>query len=469
MRLKGNTRRQILKWVSASLLSIPVSKALSFSVAKAAQENEPIVPFNLRFKSDERERIFVEKESDLIRFAKRLKLGKTSFSIQSSGHCFAGLSQNQNIVVDTRKLNKIVFDEKRQRLTVGPGTRIGTVNAVTSNYGMALPAGYCQTVAMGGHVCGGGIGILSRSFGLTCDQLLQVKIMTADGSFAVANNETNSDLFWALRGGGASNFGIVTELVLQTHRVSDLTVVRLSGRHQPHQLAQWISAWQKVALRSPKELGFQLYCSNVDGENIEILARIISNGAKNLAVDAERMVSKIAGLSVSYSSTYTGSFLEVADMLWPRDYVGSDYLDIRSDFLAHALSPTEWYDILISMVKDWRKRVSFSMEALGGNIDRISNEETAFAHRTTAKFILQYTSRLRQDEPNTARIQAVKRLQSSFTPYTTGGAYYNYPERDRANGLTAYWGDNLPRLTQIKKKYDPENAFNHALSIPVGK
>ena len=122
---------------------------------------------------------------------------------------------------------------------------------------------------MGGHASSGGIGILSRSFGLTSDQLLEVKLITADGKMTIANNKTNTDLFWALQGGGAGSFGIATEFVLQTHSVTNLGIVRISGRHFVHEVAQWISAWQEVVVNSPNQLGFQLYCANTNGTYIE--------------------------------------------------------------------------------------------------------------------------------------------------------------------------------------------------------
>ena len=200
---------------------------------------------------------------------------------------------------------------------------------------------------------------------------------------------------------------------------------------------------------------------------LKILARIISNGDINLAKQAEEDIARLANFRPSFSSEFTGSFLEVADKLWPRNYYPNGYFDIRSDFVGSVLSPDDWSEILTSLADESRNGVSFSIEALGGAIDDLDNNATAYAHRKSAKFVVQYVARLIPGQPYFPRIEALKRLQSSFSAFTTGGAYYNYPERDRAHDLTEYWGDNFPKLKSIKTAYDPDNLFNHALSIPV--
>ncbi|CAN0603679.1 unnamed protein product, partial [Ectocarpus sp. 12 AP-2014] len=131
------------------------------------------------------------------------------FTVQSGGHCYEGLSQSDELIIDLSALNAARLQEAGT-LIAQPGVRLWQANDTAAQLGKALPAGYCQHVALGGHVCGGGTGILSRRFGLTCDNLLSARILTASGGILDVSPTTDADLFWALRGGGSGSFGIVT-------------------------------------------------------------------------------------------------------------------------------------------------------------------------------------------------------------------------------------------------------------------
>src|SRR5581483_163889 len=138
---------------------------------------------------------------------------------KSGGHSYGGYSTVSNgVVVDLSKLAAVSVSGGHA--TIGPGARLGNVYDTLGAHGVAIPAGTCPSVGIGGHVLGGGFGLASRAWGPASDNLVSLQIVTADGKVLTADPAQNADLFWACRGGGGGNFGIVTRLTFRTHPVS---------------------------------------------------------------------------------------------------------------------------------------------------------------------------------------------------------------------------------------------------------
>ena len=138
---------------------------------------------------------------------------------RSGGHSYGGYSTVAGgVVVDLSKLAGVAVSGGHA--VVGPGARLGNIYDGLAAHGLAIPAGTCPSVGIGGHALGGGFGLASRAWGLASDNLVSVQIVTADGKVLVADKNHHADLFWACRGGGGGNFGIVTRLVFRTHPVS---------------------------------------------------------------------------------------------------------------------------------------------------------------------------------------------------------------------------------------------------------
>lgn len=146
-----------------------------------------------------------------------------AFSIRSGGHCYEGSSRSNQVVIDLRGLCKIAFDPRNHAIQVGGGATLGDVYTVLARAAQAIPAGTCPTIGIAGHALAGGLGFLVRQFGLACDNIRSIEIANADGDIDVADEKTNSDLFWALRGAGQASFGVVTKLEFRTHSVPRVT------------------------------------------------------------------------------------------------------------------------------------------------------------------------------------------------------------------------------------------------------
>lgn len=392
---------------------------------------------------------------------------RAPFTIQSSGHCFAGLSQTSGRLIDLRALNSVTVNDAEQTVTVGPGTTIGQVNQATRPSRLALPAGYCQTVALGGHASGGGAGVLGRSYGYACDNMLAARLVTADGALLDLDANTHSDLFWALRGGGAASFGVVVGYTFALHRPGPVTLLEASVRPSVEQAASWLAIYQDVVEATSGAVSFNIYLTNVDGARVGLRVRLVANGADAEARDVLATINARAGLAFDPTTEQTSTFHDTADRMWSPDYYGGASAHYRSDFLGRHMEPQSWYQTLRTMADQRRLGLSFSLEALGGAMDAMAPNDTAFVHRDAARQLVQYKAIINPELPSAPRLTALAQLQETLRAFTTGGAFFNYPETDRPNWQLAYWGQNFDRLQQVKRAYDPGNAFRHALSIPV--
>ena len=169
---------------------------------------------------------------------------------RSGGHCFAGRSSSEGIVIDVTPMGSVSVSDGVA--TIGAGARLGEVYASLNQRGLTLAAGSCPSVGIAGLTLGGGLGILGRKYGLTSDQLLGAQIVLADGRVVDCDASHDRELFWALRGAGAGNFGVVTSLVFRTHPASPATNFHLTWSFT--HAAAVIEAWQEWAPAAPDEL-----------------------------------------------------------------------------------------------------------------------------------------------------------------------------------------------------------------------
>ncbi len=181
------------------------------------------------------------------------------FAPRSGGHSYAGYSTSTGLVLDVTRMNAVTVNASAGTATIGAGARLIDVYNAITQYGLILPAGSCPTVGIAGLTLGGGVGVIGRKFGLTCDNLLSAQVVTADGSILTCNANQNSDLFWALRGGGGGNFGVVTSFVFQLHQVAALSLFTLDWPWSV--AANVVDAWQNWVHRLQTSYGPTACCS----------------------------------------------------------------------------------------------------------------------------------------------------------------------------------------------------------------
>jgi FAD/FMN-containing dehydrogenase len=383
---------------------------------------------------------------------------------RSGGHSYGGYSTTTGAVVDLSRLNAVSL-AANGRAATGAGAQLLDVYTRLFTRGRTVPAGTCATVGIAGLAQGGGIGMSARKFGLTCDNLLEATVVLADGRAVVANAQEHPDLFWALRGGGGGNFGIVTRFVFRTYPVDDVVTYALEWPWADAKRV--IQAWQQFAPHAPDELFSVLNVSTAVGGSPQIICAGQFYGSEK---DLRSLMQPVANAGTLLRfRTVPRSYLSAAQM-WSGARGRSTFAG-KSSYSNRPLS-SAGIDALLRQIEARRHTGSGSgsvlFDSYGGAINRIPKAQTAFVHRD-ALFSLQYLAYWNAGARAAPNIAWLRRCFAALRPYVSAFAYQNYIDPDLPNWQNAYYGSNLPRLQQIKRAYDPRNVFHSRQSIRLGR
>ena len=375
-------------------------------------------------------------------------------AVRGGGHCFAGRSSTDGIVLDMSGLDGIsVADD--QVATIGAGARLGRVYAALHARGRTLPAGCGPTVGITGLTLGGGIGLLGRKHGLTCDRLVGAQVVLADGSVVDCDHDHEPDLFWGLRGAGGGQFGVVTALRFDT--VPEPMTTRIEAQWADIALEELVSAWQAWAPDAPDELTVNLTLASEPGAPVQ--AALF--GASTLAEGSTREL-----LQELIDRAGVASTIELRAGL-PYSHLKSTFADpldsperalrIRSELFSHSMAPGTVASLL-TQLRDPRTtgRREITFTAMGGAYNRVAEDATAFAHRSE-RFLLEHIA-----EPSDPWVDG-----SWATAHADGSGrvYPNFPDPALDDWAEAYHAGNYPRLAAVKNAYDPHRFFDFPQAI----
>ncbi|MEU6476353.1 FAD-binding oxidoreductase [Streptomyces sp. NPDC047017] len=397
-------------------------------------------------------------------------------AIRNGGHSYAGWSSGDGrLVLDVSRLDRVRVSGTSA--VVGAGAKLIDVYRALVARGVTVPAGTCPTVGVSGLALGGGHGIVSRAYGLTCDSLTQATLVTADGRQLTANATENPDLFWALRGAGNGNFGVVTELRFATHPAPQAVSAHLTWPWA--QAAAVVRAWQEWGPDQPDEIWSSLSLEKPAGGGPKVSVSAFSLGTYGElqnAVDrlAARTGARATGVSLDRHSyegameAYAGcsSFAAEPQCHLPgatpgrsaQGALGRETYAARSDFFDRSLTEDGVQAVVSQLASAHGGAGSIAFVALGGAVNRVSPTATAFVHRRSrmlAQYIASWT-------PGTAGAAAQSWLATAhraMRPYASGAAYQNYIDPTLADWRTAYYGDAAGRLAKVKQRYDPDRFF----------
>ncbi len=406
---------------------------------------------------------------------------------RSGGHSYAGYSTTTGLVLDLTRMNTVTVNTGARTATIGGGAHLIDVYSVLAQHGMVIPAGSCPTVGIAGLTMGGGVGVLGRKFGLTCDNLLSAQVVLANGDLLTCDAQTNSDLFWALQGGGGGNFGIATSFTFQVHPVAALSLFTLNWPWES--AAKVVDAWQHWGPQAPDELWSNCLLLGATNKSAGPTVRV--NGvyvgeAGPLNALLAQLTSQV-GVAPSSSYVFTDPLLDtmmveagcygksVAACHLPNQnslgHVARDTSKAKSDYCSSTL-PLRAINSLVDAINQRQASSILSgggigMDSYGGAINRVAANATAFVHRD-ALFSIQYTASWNAADPvsvASANNQWLNSTWQTMRPYVNGEAYQNYIDPDLTNWQQAYYGANLSRLQHVKATYDPDNLFQFAQSI----
>jgi FAD/FMN-containing dehydrogenase len=401
------------------------------------------------------------------------------------GHSYAGYSTGGGLVIDVANLGGVSVSGSRA--SVGAGTRLIDMYSALAGHGVLVPGGSCPTVGISGLALGGGIGVVGRKYGLTADALRQATVVSADSSLLTASSGSHSDLYWASRGGGGRNFGIVTSLEFNARPLPALAMFTLNF---PWGAAgELLGSWMHWIRESPDELWSN--CLLLSAGSSGLIARttgVYVGTTSSLATLLARLRTAV-GTAPTSSSLTSATYLQAmlieagcADITLAQCHLqtpGSPGTLARTAFLAKSAyfakaPPSAGIAAVIDAVGDFAHELpslggGLAFDSYGGAINAVAPGATAFVHRD-ALCQLQMSASLGPATPQTTAKSAQAWLEHSaagLERYTNGQAYQNYIDPTLKDWAAAYYGSNLPRLRKVKARYDPDNVFSFKQSIPL--
>jgi FAD/FMN-containing dehydrogenase len=406
-------------------------------------------------------------------------------AIRSGGHSVGGRSSTDGIVLDVTPMRSVAVAEGV--VTVGAGVRLGDLYDVLAEHGLTVPAGCGASVGIAGLTLGGGLGILGRKHGLTCDHLLGAQVVLADGRVVECDEHHHDELFWALRGAGGGHFGVVASLVFRTVPAPATTVFHLVW--PPAAAAAVVHAWQAYAPDAAEELdatlrltvgsdgahlspgresGVEVVCSVLDGETDA--AELVDELVARVGVDP--LTASRRHLPHRAAKRYLEGLGSVEDRPERSDSERSlqpGHLYTKSEFFRRPLLDETVAALIAHLTQGLTTGQSREIDFLpwGGAYNRVPTDATAFAHRGE-RFLVQHLVQIGADPTSAERAAARDWLARSWTllhPWGSGGVYPNFPDPDLPNWAHAYHGANYSRLRRVKSAYDPDDFFRFHQSL----
>jgi len=412
---------------------------------------------------DKRPRLIVRcvDAADVIAAVRYGRDTATLTAIRGGGHNGAGLGTcDDGLVIDLSRMKGVHVDPAARTVRVAGGCVWGDVDHATHAYGLATPSGFISTTGVAGLTLGGGIGYLTRRYGLTIDNLLSVDMVLADGRSVTADNKQNSDLFWAVRGGGG-NFGVVTSFEFRLHPVS--TVQFGPTFWPPEQAADVLKAYRKFIVDAPEEInGFFAFLVVPPAPmfpphlHMKTVCAIVwcSTGTAEQTDKATRSMRSIGTPLLDavgpapfpvVQSTFDGLFVPGMQWYWRAD----NFTELSDEAIARHVEHGSKLPTMLS---------TMHLYPVNGAAQKVGKNETAYSFREA--LFAEVIVGVDPDPANAKKItEWCKNYYDALHPYSAGGAYVNFMMDEGQERVQASFRDNYSRLAAIKKKYDPSNFF----------
>jgi hypothetical protein len=392
-------------------------------------------------------------------------------AVRCGGHSLAGFSTcDGGLVIDLSKMRQISVDPEARRARFTGGCLLGSVDTATQKAGLVFPSGVVSHTGAAGLILGGGTGWLTRRFGLSCDNVEGFTLVTADSSLIRANAKENTDLFWALRGGGG-NFGVVTEFEVKLHQLT--SVVLAEGLTRAAGIRPLLQCWRDFMADAPVDLKWNvnlrlgLHTKNVP---MELRGRPVASNSLVWTGDPEagskyleRALSLCIPDSVSSKAVPFMDLQTVADSDFPhgrRYYTKSGYFnyldDTTIDRMIEAVATIPSSETMIELAY------------LGGAAAQVAAEETAFGDRS-APFVMTLLANWLKASADAGHISWVRGLFNKLRPAMKPGVYVNFMSGDEQDRVPEAYQERWDRMVAVKSHYDPNNFFRLNQNVPPRK
>eukprot|EP01018_Ginkgo_biloba_P015703 Gb_24405 [translate_table: standard] len=417
--------------------------------------------------------------------------------VRSGGHCYEGLSYTSDVpfvIIDLMKMSRVTVDLRSQTAWMEGGATLGELfSAIAEQSGThAFSAGLCPTVGVGGHFSGGGLGAISRKYGLASDNVIDALLIDSAGNI-LNRTSMGEDVFWALRGGGGGSWGIVIEWKVKLVTVPPVVTVFTVSKTGRDQVTDAVYRWQYIGPFANEDLYLRVSINpsrTTKGQNdvkaafrglylgrMEQLLKLINQTFPELGMVSQDCEEMSWIESVAYLQRVNRS------QLLDRYYPDKISFKLKSDLVRTPISRSGLQGAWQILQEETGSSILFS--PLGGIMDKISPSETPFPHRAGNLFDVQYKVRWSDRTMDAYYISWMRKLYAymgSFMAKSPRPAYVNYLDLDlgtAVNGTSTVeearaWGEkyflgNFDRLVKVKSQIDPSNAFRNFQSIPVGR
>jgi FAD/FMN-containing dehydrogenase len=396
-------------------------------------------------------------------------------AIRSGGHSYPGWSAGDGaLVVDVRPLDRVTLNGTTA--TVGAGASLLQVYDALGTRGRGVAAGSCPTVGVAGLTQGGGVGVLARVHGLSCDQVSSMRVVLADGRVVTASARSEPDLFWALRGGGGGHLGVVTSFTFRTFAAPTITRAFLQWPFSAtaHVVPQFLRSLPSADRRLWATLKVLGGATHPGGPTL-VMSATWTGPASGMSAALRPLLSQVPAPTTDSRST--ASYLDTmltyagcASIPVSRCHTGPGGSLQRELFAATShivTAPHVDTDVLVQQVRAAQAggltEAGMSIDTLGGAVDDVGPTDTAFGHRG-ALATVQYTATY-SSGPATRATSYVRGFRSAMVPSWGNGAYVNYADASLPHYRSAYFGANVSRLTQVRQRYDPDRFFTQPQEI----
>ena len=380
----------------------------------------------------------------VLEFAQKKNL---SLAVRGGGHNRAGFSVcDDGVVIDLSGMNRVEVDADNRVARAQAGALVRDLDRATQRVGLATTSGGCPTVGIAGLTLGGGEGLLMSKYGAACDNLLSAQLVMVDGSQVEASQNSNADLFWAIRGGGG-NFGVVTALEYQLHPVTDFLAGTLT--YPPGRSPELLKAFLKFVATAPDEMNVVGgVLPSEQGSRFWILVGYCGDPSKG-----NELLAPLRALKPIEDKIRTLSYLEAQ--------AGAGFLSVPVAHFQTDLFLPELTDAAIAAItaatKDAPPKAKVLIVPFYGAITRVAVDDTAFALRRPG-YEVDIVGLWSEPAEKTRAIEWVKSLRNQLQPFAQG-VYANQLGETSDELVRAAYGQNYARLVEVKKKYDPTNVL----------
>ena len=392
-------------------------------------------------------------------------------AVRCGGHSLAGFSTcDGGLVIDLSRMRQVTVDADARRARFSGGCLLGSIDTATQRAGLVFPSGVVSHTGASGLVLGGGTGWLTRRFGLSCDNVEGVTLVTADGSLVRADSKENPDLFWALRGGGG-NFGVVTEFEVRLHPLT--SVVLAEGLCPESKIRALLELWRDFMAEAPHDLKWNVDLARAPHKKevpAELRGRPVARNSLIWTGDSEAVSPYLeTALAMCHADSVHSKvvpFLDLqtmADDAFPhgwRYYMKSGYFTYLDDRTIDGM--------LEAVATIPSSETQIELAYLGGEAAQVGASDTAFGDRS-APFVMNLLASWSEAAADATTIAWVRGIFHKLRPAMKPGVYVNFMSGDEQDRVPEAYHERWERMVAVKTHYDPNNFFRLNQNVPPRK